>query len=82
MAVDCGGHFLSGKQCHDLLLRGNKLSGLGLLQRLAHEMGKHFNLRTREQFLNPEKHENIDRSEPEVPSSVWPASVRKTHRTS
>lgn len=55
MAVDCSGHFLSGKQCHDLLLRGNKLSGLGLLQRLADEMGEHFNLCTREQLLNPEK---------------------------
>lgn len=55
MAVDCGGHFLSGKQCHDFLLRGNKLSGLGLLQRLADEMGKHFNLCTGEQLPNPEK---------------------------
>lgn len=77
MAVDGGGHFLPGEQCHDLLLRGDKLSGLGLLQRLANEMGKHFDLRTREQFLNPEKHENITRSEPDVPSSVWPVNVQK-----
>lgn len=55
MAVHCGCHFLSGKQCHDFLLGGNKLSGFGLLQRLANEMGKHFNLCTREQLLDPEK---------------------------
>lgn len=54
MAVDCGCHFLSGEKCHDFLLRGNKLSGLCLLQRLANKMGKHFNLCTREQLLNPE----------------------------
>lgn len=55
MAVDCGGHFLSGEQCHDFLLRGNKLPGLGLLQRLANEMGKHFYLCTWVQLLNPAK---------------------------
>lgn len=84
MAVDCGGHFLSGKQCHDLLLRGNELSGLGLLQRLADEMGKHFNLCTREQFLNPGKHENVKHSEPEVPNSVSRVASEcpKTHHTS
>lgn len=54
MAEDCGSHFLSGKQCHDFLLGGNKLSGLGFLQRLADEVGKHLNLCTREQLLNPE----------------------------
>lgn len=55
MAVDCGGHFLSGNQSHDFLLRRNKLSGLGLLQRLTDEMGEHFNLCTGKQLLNPEK---------------------------
>jgi len=54
MAVHCGGHFLSGKQCYDFLLRGNKLSVLGLLQRLTDEMGKHFNVCTGKQLLNPE----------------------------
>lgn len=56
VAVDCGCHFLPGEQCHDFLLGGNKLSGLGFLQRLANKMGKPFNLCTREQFFNPEKH--------------------------
>lgn len=55
MAVHRGCHFLSGEQRHDFLLRGNKLSGLGLLQRLAYEMGKHFNFGTREQLPNPEE---------------------------
>lgn len=55
VAVDGGGHFLSGEQCHDFLLRGNKLSGLGLLQRLADEMGKHFNLCAGEELSNPGK---------------------------
>lgn len=58
MAVDCGGHFLSGKQCHDFLLRGNKLPGLCLLQRLANEMGEHFDLCPGEQLPNPEKNKN------------------------
>lgn len=57
MAVDCGGHFLSGKQCDDFLLRGHKLPGLGLFQRLTDEMGKHFNLCAREQLPNPSEKE-------------------------
>lgn len=69
MAVDRGGHFLSGKQCHDFLLRGNKLSGLGLLQRLADEMGEHFDLCTREQLLNPENTQRRTDGELEVSTS-------------
>lgn len=61
MAVDRGGHFLSGKQRHDFLLRGNKLSGLGFLQGLADEMGEHFNLSARKQLLNPVKHPKTQR---------------------
>lgn len=55
MTVHCGSHFLPGEQCHDFLLRGNKLSGLGFLQRLTYEMGKHFNFGTRKQLPDPEK---------------------------
>lgn len=53
MAVDCGGHFLSGEQCNDFLLGGNELSGFGPLQRLANKVGKLFDLCTREELLNP-----------------------------
>ena len=53
MAVDCGGHFLSGKQSHNFLLRGNILPGLGLLQRLTNEVGEHLDLCARVQLLNP-----------------------------
>lgn len=55
MTVHCGGHFLPGEQRHNFLLRGNKLSGLGLLQRLAYEMSKHFNFGTGVQLSDPEK---------------------------
>lgn len=57
MAVDCGGHFLSVKQCNDFLLGRNKFSGLSLLQRLTDEMGKHFDFCAWEQLLNPEETE-------------------------
>lgn len=53
MAVDGGGHFLSGQQGHDLFLGRNKLSSFSLLQRLSNEMGKHFNFCSGEQLLNP-----------------------------
>lgn len=57
MAVDCGGHFLSVKQCNNFLLGRNKFSGLSLLQRLTNEMGKHFDFCAWEQLLNPEETE-------------------------
>lgn len=55
MAVDRGGHFLPGEKSHDFLLRWDKLSGLGPLQRLADEMGKHFDLRAGEKLSDPGK---------------------------
>lgn len=55
MAVDCGGHFLPGEKCNDFLLRRNKLSGLGPLQRLADEMGKHFDVCAWEKLPDPGK---------------------------
>ena len=44
VAVDRGGHLLSGEEGDDLFLGRNILSALGLLQRLADEMGKQFDL--------------------------------------
>lgn len=55
VAVDRGGHFLPGEKSHDFLLRRDKLSGLGPLQRLADEMGKHFDLRAGEKLSDPGK---------------------------
>lgn len=55
MTVNRGSHFLPGEQRYNFLLRGNKLSGLGLLQGLTYEMGKHFNFSSREQLPDPEK---------------------------
>lgn len=54
VAVHRGGHFLSVKQCNDFLLGRNELPALRLLQRLADEVGKHFDVCAREQLLNPE----------------------------
>lgn len=61
MAVDCGGHFLPGKKCHDLFLGWNKLSRLCLLQRLPDKMGKHFNFCPRKQLLNPEENTEVQK---------------------
>lgn len=55
VAVDRGSHFLPGEKCNDFLLRRNKLSGLGPFQRLADEMGKHFDLCAGEKLSDPGK---------------------------
>lgn len=55
MAVDRGGHFLPGEKCNDFLLGRDKLSALGPFQRLADEMGKHFNLCVGEKLSDPGK---------------------------
>lgn len=39
MAVDSGAHLLSDQQGGDLLLRGNKLTSLGLLEGFPDESG-------------------------------------------
>lgn len=54
MAIDSGAHLLSHQQGSDLLLRGNKLTGLGLLQGFPHEAGVTLDLRARVTLPHPE----------------------------
>ena len=54
MAVDDGAHLLSHQQGGDLLLRGDKLTSLGLLQGFPNETSVTLDIRTRITLPYPE----------------------------
>lgn len=55
MAVDSGAHLLSQQQGGDLLLRGDELTSLGLLQGFTNEACVALNICTRKALTHPGK---------------------------
>lgn len=60
MAVDGGAHLLSHQQGGDLLLRGNKLTSLGLLKGFPDETGVTLNICAGKTLTDPESDHNTD----------------------